>query len=130
MAITGKYLSCAIGTTNIAGVQGWTATEDVAKLDGQTGNHAGFSANEPGGITLSITMDLIQDITSGVYSTISAGTTISNLKLYRNANGTSIAFDVPSFVVFNSEQKGAVRDRFTVRVSGEAYGSYTKSNPS
>lgn len=130
MAISGAYLSASIGNTTIAGVQGWTATETVDKLDAQTGNQSGFSNNEFGSITLSVTLDIVQDVSTGPYLTVAAGTTITNLNLYRNANGTSQAFAIPTFRVFDSEQKGAVKDRFTVRVTGEAAGSYTRYSPS
>ena len=130
MSVSGAYLSARIGNTTIAGVQSWTASESVDELDAQVGSDNGYSKYDFGSITLSVTLDLVQDISSGVYTTIRAGTTITNLNLYRNANATSQAFNVPTFKVYESEQKGAIKDRFTTRVSGKAYGNYTAYDPS
>lgn len=128
--ITGKYLSGTIGNTTIAGMFSWEAEEVSDSLDAQTGAHAGFSANEHGSKTLRVTFELHQDIETGIYSTVQAGTTITDLKLYRDTGNTSLAANVPTFNVFSSRQGAQIKTSFVTRVSGEAFGSYTMSNPS
>lgn len=131
--ISGKYLIATIGNTLIRGVMEWRARETAEKLDGQTGAHLGFSANEPGTQTLNVDLTLVQDIATGEYSKVAAGTTITDLRLYRAdpsvVTGQSPAFQVPVFNVFESDNGAAVRDKFTVKCSGENLGPYTKNDP-
>lgn len=127
--ISGKYLACVFETHVIEGAQKWTARESHDKLDGQTGAHQGFSANEHGSGVLEVTMELVQDLLTGEYLSVQSGQTINNLRLYRKDTDNVPAFAVPVFKVFESETMGEVKGRFTVRVSGESYGPYTANNP-
>ncbi len=128
--ISGAYLSATIGNSTIEGVMGWKARETVARLDGQTGVHAGYTADDFGSKTLNVDLQLVMDITSTPYLLISPGTTITNLKLYRNATDTDPAFLVPTFKVFDADQGATVKDKFSITASGSSYGSYTANDPS
>jgi hypothetical protein len=128
--ISGKFLTAVIENQTIAGVQKWSVRESSEKLDGQTAAHRGYSANEPGSVTAEINLELVQDLTTGEYLRIQNGTLITNLRLYRNglADGQP-AFYFPFANVFESENSGEVRGRFTTRCTAENYGPYTANNP-
>ena len=129
MSVSGKYIVAKINGTIVAGVQEWEADETIDQLDGTTGADEGFEADDGGIQRVVVTMNLVQDITTGVYSAVRAGTSITNLTLYRDKDDAQPAFSIPIFRVFQSTNRGEVRGRVTVRVVGRSYGTYTVNDP-
>ncbi|MDB5312920.1 MAG: hypothetical protein JWO38_7122 [Gemmataceae bacterium] len=133
--ISGKYLQVTLSNGIIvSGVQEWRARETVDKLDAQTAVHLGFYANQQGCQLLSVDITLVQDISNGIYTMVSANSTLTNLALWRSYQDTiggilHPAFLIPVFNVFESDNGSAIKDRFTVKFSGEAYGPYQRFDP-
>jgi len=127
--ISGKYITAVIGSRQVIGLQKWTCRETVDKLDGQTAQHLGFSANEPGSTLAEVTIEFAQDIAVGEYVAVQKGTIISNLKLYRSQFDNLPAFAFPTFTVFESENMGEIKGKLTLRISGENYGPYATATP-
>lgn len=128
--IAGAFIGVKIGSTLFEGLMSWKASEEVAKLKGTTGANRGFTANKAGCLTLKFDIQLVQDITSTPYTPVSAGTTLENLRLYRDANDASPAFQCPTATIFTSDNGAEVEGSFTINCSGESLGEYTVNDPS
>lgn len=129
MSISGKLGGGKIDGVVIAGVQDWEAVETIDQLDGTTGSDGGYENDDGGVRRVEVTMNLVQDISTGVYSAVSAGTEITNLQLFRDLADVSPAFAIPTFRVYESGNRVEVRGRSTVRVRGRSAGSYTRNDP-
>lgn len=129
MSISGRALSAVIGSTTIGGVHEWSAEETAEKLDSTTAANSGYATADFGVLELAVTLTLYLDVTTGAYSIVRRGTTITNLKLFLDKDATNPAFLIPSFKVFESSIRGTVRDRVIVSVRGFSQGSYTSNEP-
>lgn len=129
--ISGKHLTATVGGTplTLIGTQEWRQRGESDKLDGQTAEHEGFSANEPGTDTSAVDITLVQDLTTGIYTIIKNGTTLTDLKLYRHVDDDTPAFHYPIANVFSSDNGSAIKDKFTTKCSIENYGPYTCNDP-
>ena len=129
MSISGKFITATIGAVLIRGVQSWTAEDSSQELDGATAEDLGFEHPDDGLAVLSVSMDLVVDITTGSLIPISRGTLINNLNLFANATAAQPIYNVPTFKVFKSTPKGEIGGRFTYAVQGKSIGPYTLGNP-
>lgn len=127
--ISGAYLSAKINGQTVAGLMAWRAKESSAKLKGTTGANRGFTANKHGCQTLSVDLQIIQDITRTPYTPVSAGTVMTDLELFRDQDDATPAFSIPTFNVFDSDNGAEAEGSFTINASGENDGAYTKNDP-
>lgn len=129
MSISGKFISAKIAGTVITGVQSWTADDSSEELDATTAADAGYKHPDFGLTSLSVSMDLIIDITTGVLVYISNGTVITDLQLFADTTATTPIYNVPIFYVFKSAPKGEINGRFTFSVQGKSVGIYFVADP-
>ena len=132
MAISGKEIQAKIGGMSPVAINGnyaWTAEEAVAELDGTTAEDDGFENPEAGLKSCVVNLKGYMDVQAGEYTPVVAGTTISNLKLYRDKDDATPAFVFTSALVLNSTQGGEVNGKveWTARVKSK--GSYTYNDP-
>ncbi len=127
--ISGDYLVANISGTLVEGVMAWSVSESCVKLNGQTGVHRRFSANEQGTRTATIKLQIVQDITSTPYTPVAADTTISDLELYHSIDDATPAFVFPTANVFDSDNGSQMGDKFVINSTAENYGSYTRNDP-
>jgi hypothetical protein len=100
VSVSGKFLTCKIGTAVIVGNFGWTVREKFERLDAITAADAGANRRDFGVGEAAITLRLLIDCTTGKYEPIVAGTEITTLKLYRQSTDTSPAYTFPIARVF------------------------------
>lgn len=129
MSISGKYMEARIGATVVRGNFAWSAEEGAAELDGTTAQDNGFENPDDGLYSLVVNLRGYMDVATGQYVPVRRGTTISNLRLYRNKNDLAPAFDVPVAKVFNSTQGGEVAGKIEWTARVKAKGSYTYNDP-
>lgn len=129
MSISGKFITAMIGGENISGVQQWTAEDSAQELDGTTAEDGGYAHPDDGVASLSVSMELVIDITEGSITPISRGTLISDLQLFADINSTDPIYAVPQFKVFSSAPRGEINGRFTYSVRGKSVGAYTLNDP-
>lgn len=72
---------------------------------------------------------LVQNLASGIYAAVRAGTLLTNLKLYRTSADNQPAFTIPLAKVYESTNAGKVRDRFTTAVKARSKGPYSGTDP-
>jgi hypothetical protein len=126
---SGKQITADIGVALVPGVQSWQAEESVQELSGETAQDLGFEHPDFGLQVVSVSLQLVIDITTGLMSPIRAGTTISNLNLFASLTAGRPIFSIPTFRVFKSTPKGEVNGRFTYEVSGKSSGPYSFNDP-
>jgi hypothetical protein len=122
MSISGKYLSAAIGMTNIEGTHEWSFDEKGDRLEATVGSTNGRGRKDVGVIDSNIRIVFYLDITSGEYAFIRAGTTLSNLALFHDMNADDPMFLIATAKVFDSRVRGQVRERMIVEAEIEPYG--------
>lgn len=111
MSISGKYLTCTIGATEIAGNYAWDADEGGDVLDATVGSDRGWEREDMGVQNLHVTIKGYMDVSTGQYAVVRRGTVISNLMLYRHLDDETPAFVVESALVVRSRQGGEVRGK-------------------
>lgn len=129
MSVSGKKLSMKVGVTTFAAIVGWTVREKVDELDAATAADAGYDHPDAGFAGATIEIKGVLDITTGVYSPIKAGTTITTLKLYRDINDTTEAYSFPTALVVESSQGAENRGRFEISATAKSSGTYTYNEP-
>lgn len=129
MSISGKHIAAKISAVIIPGVQQWSAEDSAQELDGTTAEDQGFENPDDGLSSLSVSMELVIDITTGSLTPISRGTLISGLELYADTDAATPIYSVPLFKVFRSSPRGEINGRFTYSISGKSKGAYTLFNP-
>lgn len=129
MSISGKFITAAIGSVGIQGVQQWTADDSGQELDGTTAEDLGFEHPDIGLAKLRVTMQLVIDITTGQLLLLQRGTVINNLNLFANIAASRPIYNIPTFIVFKSTPKGEINGRFTYDIEGASVGQYTMNNP-
>ena len=127
--ISGKYLAVVIGNVVIVGAQEWTCRETTDQLDGTTGADQGYENDDNGLVRAEIDIMLVQNLASGIYAAVRAGTLLTNLKLYRTSADNQPAFTIPLAKVYESTNAGKVRDRFTTAVKARSKGPYSGTDP-
>ena len=133
MTHSGKEIEAKIGgmaPVFVSGNYAWNMEENADELDGTTGEDAGYENPSVGVYSGVVMLKGYMDIVSGTYTPIRRGTTISNLKLYRDKDDTNPAFSIPSAVVLQSTQGGEVRGKVEWTARIKTKGSYTYNEPS
>lgn len=127
--ISGKFLVARINGSIIRGVQDWEVDETADELDGTTGEDNGYENPDDGVWGATISMNLVQNLETGEYIRVRRGTLIEDLQLYRAATDPTPAFYFPMVKVFQSRNKGAIKERFTTFVRAKSKGEYQANNP-
>lgn len=123
MSISGKFLSCSIGATVIAGAHEWSVAEVGDRIEATTGATSGRGKKDVGVIDCRIRIVLYLDVTAGIFTTMRAGTTLSSLKLFAVSTATNPLYTFTTVNVFESTVRGQVRDRFIVELECEPAGN-------
>jgi hypothetical protein len=129
MSVSGKYMTCKIGTTVIFDNYAWTVDENNKELDRTTGAFNGFGAEDLGIQRARIAIKGYMDVSLGQYTVVSTNTIITNLNLYRDENDTTPAYNFPTAKVFKSSQGGEVDGKIEWTSSINSYGDYTINDP-
>lgn len=127
--VSGKYLVGTLNGTLITGTQGWTVRVTADQLDGTTGSDAGFENDDYGVQRAEIDLEIVQNLATGIYSTVAAGQRITTLRLYRAVGDAQPAFTFPIATIYESTNMGKVRERFTIAVKAKSNGAFTSTNP-
>lgn len=127
--ISGKFLVATVGNVVLNGLQEWEVEETVDRLDGTTGGDAGFENDDMGVRAAEARFTLVQNLATGKYAEIMAGTILTEVRLYRSFTDNVPAFYFPLMRVYQSRNGGRVRDRFMVNVTARSNGSYAVYNP-
>lgn len=114
MPITGKFLSCTINGTVLAGTHEWSVQETADRLDATTGANNGRGRKEAGVIDTRIRVTFYLDITSGLFTAVRPGTVLTNLRLFTRSAASNPVYLFSSATVFDMTVRGQVRDRFVV----------------
>lgn len=126
--ISGKYLTVAIGATELDGNYAWSVDQGGDKIDRTVGADRGKSRTDVGVEDTSITIKLYLDIATGQPSIVRRGTTLTSLMLYRSIDDTSPAYDFPEALVIKRTEGGEVRGKLEVTCEIVAQGSYTEND--
>jgi hypothetical protein len=132
VSISGKYMETKIGDVSpvfVAGNYGWTVEESADDLDGTTGEDDGYANHYDGVWDAVVNLKGYMDVAAGEYTPVRRGTTISNLKLYRDKDDATPAFTFPSCLVLNSTQGGEVRGKIEWTARIVLKGTYTYADP-
>ncbi|MBA4191312.1 MAG: hypothetical protein C0467_25295 [Planctomycetaceae bacterium] len=129
MSISGKYLTAKIGTTVITDNYAWDAAEGGQMLGRTTGAFLGKRAEDFGVDELTIIIKGYMDVAAGAYTPVRRGTTITNLRLYRDESDSVPAYDVPVAKVANSRQGAEVEGKVEWQAEIHAYGGWTYNDP-
>lgn len=132
MSISGKHIAAKIGSMApvlVPGLQNWSGDYSAEKLDGTTAEDEGFSNPDDGLHSLSVSMELVIDITSGSMVSLKAGTLINDLLLFADIAATTPIFAIPLFKIFKCTPKGEINGRFTYSVQGESKGGFDFNDP-
>lgn len=131
MSVSGKYLACTIDGVDFEDLMDWTVDEDSEAAERVTGSTGGFHDEDSGILKATITMNFVQDTTTGFYAAVAAGTVITNLRLWRNAGDTNPAFLFPLARVQRSgTQVRAKGGAITVPLTLVNKRTYTRYEPS
>jgi hypothetical protein len=114
MAITGKYLSMEIGVATLAGVHSWDVDETADEIEATTGADNGRGRKDVGVVDTVANVVLYLDITSGLYTALRAGATLSNVKLYADKDADDPLYTFSAAKAFGLKLGGRVRDKFEV----------------
>lgn len=129
MTIAGKFSTAKISGSNIKGVQKSTASGRVRELDGTTAEDQGFENPDAGLASMSVSLMLVVDITTGDLTTIQEGVEIADLEIYADINASTPVRTIPLFLVLEATYEGEVQGRCTYNVSGKSKGEYTNADP-
>jgi hypothetical protein len=131
MSVSGKYLACTIDGVDFEDLMDWTVDEDSEAVERVTGSTGGFHDEDSGIQKAAITMNFVQDTTTGFYVAVRAGTVVENLRLWRNAGDTTPAFDFPLARVQRSGVKVQAKGGpVTVPLTLVNKRAYTANDPS
>jgi hypothetical protein len=122
VSISGKFLTATIGTTPIDGTHEWSVQETVDALEATDGASGGRAKKDFGVTDTKIRVTFYLDVTTGAYTFIRAGTSLTNLALYADANSATPLYVIGDASVFSATVRGQIRDRFIVDAEIEAYG--------
>lgn len=125
MAVSAKKIAAKIGATTIVGIVSWSVRESAVDLDATTAADAGYERHEAGLLGATIECRGVFDLTSGTYTPIKAGTTLTTLKLFSDVNDTTPAYSFGTAVVMESSQSGEIRGRFEMSFTAKSVGSWT-----
>lgn len=112
MSVSGKFLTCKLGSTVIAGNYSWSVEESGEKLDKTTGADSGRGNQDIGVIDTTVQIKGYHDNATGVYTPIRSGTTLTDLKLFVLSTDTDPAFAFSSATVGRSRIGAEVRGKF------------------
>jgi hypothetical protein len=129
MAISGKKLSVDVNGTTLLGVVSWRVREAADELDASSAASGGYNDVEAGFIGATIEIRGWFDILTGDYTPIRAGTTLTNLELFRDITDVTAAFTFASALVVSSDQGAENRGRFEINATVKNKGSYTYDEP-
>lgn len=127
--VSGKYLIGVIENVTIVGMQEWDVDETADQLDASTGADQGFENDDDGQTRAVITINLVQNLATGIYAAVRVGTLITNLRLYRSYTDAQPAFSIPLAKVYQSKNGGKVKERFTTLVVARSKGPYSGTDP-
>lgn len=122
MSISGKFLTAKLGTALIVGTHEIGADEEADRLEATTGADNGRARKDAGVVETRMRVVLYLDVTSGVYTTLRAGTTLTDLKFFARAAATTPIYAATSATVFSMRLRGQIRDRFIVECEIEPNG--------
>lgn len=132
MAFAGKHIALKVGGVSpvlVPGVQSWSGRDSTQELDGTTAEDQGYQRPGAGLKSLTVSMQLVIDITAGDLVAFASGTTVANLKLYAHINSATPIFHCPEFLVTEATPRGEINGRFTFDVNGKSVGPFTFSDP-
>jgi hypothetical protein len=129
MTIAGKFSTAKIAGTNIRGVQKSTAAGKAAELDGTTAEDRGFENPDAGLRSMTVSLFLVIDITTGDLTTIQEGVEIENLEVYAHIDSPAPVREIPLFLVLEATYEGEVNGRVTYSVTGKSKGEYFNHDP-
>ncbi len=122
MSISGKYLAAAISGVDITGTHEWSYGETADRLEGTTGAHNGRGRKYAGVVDTRMKVRFYLDIVSGQADFIRAGTVLTNLELFHDADNPTPLVLCSSATVFDFNVVGQVRDKFVVDADLEPAG--------
>lgn len=129
MSVSGKKLAAAINGTAVVGLVSWRLSETSQELDATTGADLGFESPDHGLLGCQVELGGTMDLTTGRYVPLRAGTTLANLRLFREVTDVTPAALIPTALILQSNQGGEVRGRFEIAATIKSKGSYTISDP-
>lgn len=129
MSVSGKKISGTINGADIVGLVSWRATEEVVELDATTAADNGYARPDGGLKSLTVEISGVMDLADGDYTSIRAGTAITNLLLYRDVDDATAAFTIANAQVFRSTQGAEIRGRFEISCTIKSIGEYEAANP-
>lgn len=130
MSVSGKYLAVTLDGVDLEDPMDWDVSEDSEAAERTSGSTGGYHDEDSGVLKATITINFVQDTTTGFYTEIAAGTVLTNLRLFRNAGDTNPAYLFPLARVQRSGQKVQVRGSITVPITAVNKRSYTRYQPS
>jgi hypothetical protein len=129
MSISGKFSTAKISGANIRGVQRANASGRVQELDGTTAEDAGYENPDAGLRSMTVSLFLVIDITTGDLTTIQEGVEIQGLEIYADINAITPVREIPLFLVLEATYEGEVAGRVTYSVTGKSKGFYNNYDP-
>lgn len=131
MSVSGKYLAVTIDGVDFEDPMDWTVDEDSEAVERVTGSTGGYHDEDSGILKALITINFVQDTTTGFYVAVRAGTVLENLRLFADANSTQPDFEFPlSRVQRSGKQVRAKGGAITVPLTIVNKRAYTANNPS
>ena len=126
--ISGKFLSVYMDDVLVGGTQEVEVNETADQLDGTTGADLGYENDDDGISRAEVRFTLVQNLADGPAITLSRGAVV-DLKVFRSDGDTLPAVHLPVFKIYGAQNRGVVKERWTLAVSGRSKGSYTLSPP-
>ncbi len=125
MSISGKYMTCLIGSTVVADNYAWDVDEDAKELDRTVGADNGYGDLDLGVQRATISIKGYMDVATGQYTKVEAGQIISNVHLYRDSADAIPAYTFPLVAVPKSKQGGEVDGKIEWSATFKNKGGYT-----
>jgi hypothetical protein len=129
MSVSGKFLTCTINGVEVFDNFAWEAEEGGDVLERTAGRHNGKEAEDMGVENCHISIKGHMDVQLGQYTPVRRGTIITNLKLYRNRNDSTPAFDIPEALSARSKQGGEIKGKVAWDAEVHTRGEYTYNDP-
>ena len=129
MSVSGKYFRGRLGASVIVGLYEFTVDEEGDRLDATDAESDGKGDTDVGVTQLRVRLRGNHKIGDGPWPGMSAGTELTDLKLYlQSTSGSSLTgpyWDVPLAVVVRGSQPVSVRGKIEWEVEVDSKGDYT-----
>ncbi len=125
MSISGKFINVTGTAITIAGVNHARARITADELDKSSGASAGYGDRDPGLLDIELTFGGWIDVGGGNYpGGIVTGSTVANLSIPVNSNGSIFLANIPSGLVLSYQAGGETRGRLEFEATVKNKGTF------